>query len=77
MGAFVYIVRCSNGHYYTGSTRADLEKRISEHNEGSFEGYTSTRRPVELVYSQYFDQIAEAIEASAESRDGVAPRKKP
>ena len=63
MGAFVYIIRCRDGRYYVGSTRGELEKRISEHNAGTFGGYTSKRRPVVLVYSQYFEQITDAIEA--------------
>jgi putative endonuclease len=40
-----------------------LEKRIAEHQAGYFGGYTSTRRPVTLVYSEYFDRIVDAIAA--------------
>jgi putative endonuclease len=36
--------------------------RIAEHNAGTFEGYTASRRPVELIFSQWFDQITDAIE---------------
>ena len=61
-GAFVYIVRCADGSYYVGSTRTSLEMRIAQHNDGSFGGYTTTRRPVTLVYSQWFDRITDAIE---------------
>jgi putative endonuclease len=61
-GAFVYIVRCADGSYYVGTTRASLEMRIAQHNDGSFGGYTTTRRPVTLVYSQWFDRITDAIE---------------
>jgi putative endonuclease len=50
-GAFVYILRCADGSYYVGTTRKDLEERIGEHNAGHFGGYTSTRRPVTLVFS--------------------------
>jgi putative endonuclease len=32
MGAFVYILRCADKSYYTGSARGDdLDRRISEH----------------------------------------------
>ena len=31
--AWMYIVECSDGSYYVGST-IDLERRIWEHNEG-------------------------------------------
>ena len=61
-GAFLYILRCSDGSYYIGTTRTTLEIRIAEHNAGTLGGYTSTRRPVTLVYSQWFDWITDAIE---------------
>lgn len=62
-GAYLYMLRCADGHYYVGTTRADLETRVAEHNAGAFGGYTVTRRPVVLVFSQYFDVITDAIAA--------------
>jgi len=61
-GAFLYILRCSDGSFYIGTTRTALELRIAQHNAGSFGGYTATRRPVTLVFSQWFDNITDAIE---------------
>jgi putative endonuclease len=61
-GAFLYILRCSDGSYYVGITRTSLELRVAQHNAGTFGGYTLTRRPVVLVYSQWFDRITDAIE---------------
>ena len=61
-GAFLYILRCSDGSYYIGTTRTSLEIRVAQHNDGTFGGYTSTRRPVTLVYSQWFERITDAIE---------------
>ena len=52
-GAFLYIVRCVDGSYYTGTTRDELEARIAQHNAGAFGGFTATRCPVSLVYSQW------------------------
>ena len=63
MGAFVYILKCSDGSFYVGTTRTDLEDRIIQHNAGHFGGYTSKRRPVELVCSQAFERIADAVTA--------------
>ena len=65
MGAFVYILRCADGSYYTGLTRSsDPGKRLSEHNlklsPGSF---TAKRLPVVLVYAEYFDMVVDAIAA--------------
>jgi predicted GIY-YIG superfamily endonuclease len=63
MNAFVYILRCSDGSYYVGSTRESLEARVAEHNSGFYGGHTLSRRPVELVWSQDFDRITDAIAA--------------
>ncbi|MDP4026943.1 GIY-YIG nuclease family protein [Methylobacterium sp. NEAU 140] len=64
MNAFVYILRCSDGSYYVGSARGQtLDKRLGEHQAGTFPGYTSRRRPVELVYAEAFDRITDAIAA--------------
>lgn len=59
---WVYILKCSDGSYYTGET-SNLEKRFSEHQSGFYKGYTYLRCPVELVYSQKFYDVREAIEA--------------
>jgi putative endonuclease len=63
MGAYVYIVQCCDGSFYTGSTRGALEDRVNQHNAGSYGGYTAIRRPVRLVYSEYFDRIMDAVSA--------------
>jgi putative endonuclease len=62
-GAYLYIVRCRDGSFYVGTTRSSLEVRIAQHNAGTFPGYTESRRPVELVYSEWFERITDAIEA--------------
>jgi putative endonuclease len=62
-GAFLYIVRCVNKSLYIGTTRDTLEIRIAQHNAGTFGGYTSTRRPVTLIYSAWFTNITDAIAA--------------
>src|SRR6266446_3067225 len=59
-GAWLY--RRSDGSYYVGTTRESLESRIAQHNAGAFQGYTASRRPVELIFSQWFDRITDAIE---------------
>ena len=62
--AFVYRLRCSDGSYYVGSARGEsLDKRLSEHQAGTYPGYTSRRRPVTLVYAEQFDRITDAIAA--------------
>jgi putative endonuclease len=51
---FVYILKCSDGTFYTGITK-DLERRIEEHNSSVLGAkYTRGRRPVSLVFSEEF-----------------------
>ena len=62
-GAYLYIVECRDGSLYIGTTRTSLEARIAQHNAGTFGGYTELRRPVELIFSEWFDRITDAIAA--------------
>jgi putative endonuclease len=75
MGAWLYILRCADSSYYTGTTRAELEQRIAEHQAGCFPGFTQTRRPVKLVYSEYFDQIVDAIPAERKIKGWTRAKK--
>ncbi|MBO6900389.1 MAG: GIY-YIG nuclease family protein [Rhizobiaceae bacterium] len=61
MDATVYILRCSDGSYYTGLTKQDVEARVWEHNQGIYDGYTKKRRPVELVFTETYDRVVDAI----------------
>jgi predicted GIY-YIG superfamily endonuclease len=49
--AWVYILRCADGSYYTGRT-TDLETRLAEHQAGEGSDWTRHRLPVELVFQQ-------------------------
>ena len=60
---YVYMLRCADGSFYTGLTRRPLEERVSEHNSGPIEGYTRSRRPVELVWCEAFHRATDAIAA--------------
>ena len=63
MSAYVYILRCADGSYYVGITRDSLDRRLSEHQAGRFDGYTARRRPVTLVFQQQFARVEDAIAA--------------
>jgi putative endonuclease len=52
----MYILECSDGSYYTGSTK-DLELRILQHQNGEGANYTKSRLPVKLVYYEEFERI--------------------
>lgn len=45
----LYILRCSDGSYYTGITM-DIPNRLKMHNSGKGAKYTRQRQPVQLVY---------------------------
>ncbi len=62
MKYWVYIVRCGDGSYYTGSHRGThIENRVGEHNSAKYRGYTFTRRPVVLVWCEEFQRVTDAI----------------
>ena len=62
MGVYIYMLRCADGSYYVGSaTGDDLSTRVDQHNAGLHKGYTFSRRPVVLVWSEYFDRITDGI----------------
>ena len=62
MGIYIYMLRCADGSYYVGSaTEHDLSMRVDQHNAGSYPGYTFSRRPVVLVWSEYFDRITDGL----------------
>ena len=57
--AYVYILECSDGSYWVGSTR-NLEARLWQHNQGLGGEYTSKRLPVRLVYAYEFERVVDA-----------------
>jgi putative endonuclease len=57
--AWMYILKCSDDSYYVGSTK-NLELRFAQHQSGKGSRYTSGRLPVELVYGEEYDRIADA-----------------
>ena len=62
MPYIVYILECSDGSYYTGSTD-DLNKRLWQHEQGiESSSYTYSRRPIKLVWASeetkyYYDAL--------------------
>ena len=74
MSFWVYILRCADGSYYTGHTD-DLAKRLAEHQVGHVAGYTATRLPVTLLFSEEFPSREEAL-ASERRIKGWSRKKK-
>jgi len=58
---YVYILECADQSYYTGFT-SNLVTRMAEHNSGKYiDSYTSSRRPLYLVYYCEFTAPSVAI----------------
>jgi predicted GIY-YIG superfamily endonuclease len=60
MHGYTYILLCSDGIYYTGSTN-DLERRMEEHQSGQGANHTKKHQPVTLIYYEEFERIDDAF----------------
>ena len=65
MPAFVYVLECADGTFYTGWTN-NVEKRLAAHNLGTGARYTRGRLPVKLAYMEETND-----KASAQSREAA------
>ncbi|MBL7872534.1 MAG: GIY-YIG nuclease family protein [Cyclobacteriaceae bacterium] len=60
MKGYMYILKCANDSYYTGST-IDLENRLHQYQNGEGANFTKKHLPVELVYYEEFQRIDQAF----------------
>lgn len=60
MTAYVYILECRDGSYYTGSTN-NIELRLWQHENCQGANYTRKHLPVTLVFVESFERIDEAF----------------
>ena len=60
MSFWTYMLHCADRSFYVGHTD-NLEVRIGSHEAGLPRGYTSTRLPVVLVWSEEFPTREEAL----------------
>ena len=72
--AYMYVVECSDGSYYTGYT-TDVKKRLAVHNSGKGAKYTRARLPVKLIYVEEFASKEEAMSAEALLKRKKRPQK--
>ena len=59
MKGWMYILKCSDNSFYTGST-INLKRRIEQHQSGQGANHTARRLPVQLVYCELFERIDKA-----------------
>ena len=74
MAYYVSMLRCSDSSYYVGHTN-DLEHRLAAHERGAIEGYTLSRRPVELVFSDRLSKTPEAFHRERQIKGWSRARK--
>jgi putative endonuclease len=72
---YLYILECSDGTFYTGST-IDLDKRMKEHQEGKGANHTKKRLPVRLVYFEEFTTIGQAFRKEKQIQGWSRSKKK-
>lgn len=56
MKGWMYILLCSDGSYYTGSTN-NLELRLAQHQRGEGANHTKKRLPIKLLYFEEYERI--------------------
>jgi len=57
---YIYILRCNDNTFYTGST-SNLDARIYQHTIGEGSNYTNKRLPVNLIYVEEIERVDEAF----------------
>jgi len=57
---FLYLVRCRNGHLYTGIS-TDVTRRFAEHQAGKGAKYLRGKGPLQLVYQRKIGSRSEAL----------------
>ena len=60
MKAWLYILKCADGSYYTGSTN-NLPLRLAQHQAGEGSDYTRHQLPVEVVFTEEFPSEHQAF----------------
>ena len=72
--AYMYVVECRDGSYYTGYT-TDVKRRLAVHNSGKGAKYTRARLPVKLIYAQGVASKEEAMSAEVLLKRKKRPQK--
>lgn len=58
--SYTYILQCSDGSFYTGST-IDLNLRLQQHQNGEGANHTKKHLPVKLIYFERHSRIQDAF----------------
>lgn len=74
MPAYVYMLRCGDGSFYTGWT-TDVKRRLAAHRSGRGAKYTRGRGPLELAYVEEAEGKQEALRREIEIKRLARPEK--
>jgi len=72
--ASVYILRCADGTFYTGTAK-DVAARLVVHNAGKGAKYTRPRRPVRVVWSEGPMSLTRALRREYQLKQLTRPQK--
>jgi len=56
---YTYLLLCCDNSLYCGST-SNLKNRLKRHNDGEGAQWTKMRRPVKLVYFEFYNSLVSA-----------------
>ena len=57
---WLYILECGDGSFYIGHTD-DMDERMRLHDCGFADSYTASRKPLQLLFTQEFESLLEAL----------------
>lgn len=61
----LYILECRDGSLYTGITN-DLDRRVTQHSDGTGAKYTKGRGPFKIVYTEALENRSQASKREIE-----------
>ena len=71
---YVYVLKCSDGSFYTGAT-SDLKKRFIDHKRGKGGRYTRSHKPIKIVYSERLSSKSQALKKELEIKSWSKQKK--
>ncbi|MBI2330017.1 GIY-YIG nuclease family protein [Candidatus Daviesbacteria bacterium] len=71
---FVYILLCKDHSLYTGITN-NLEKRFSEHKNGTGGRYTRSHKPIKIVYQESCKTKSKALKRENQIKSWTREKK--
>lgn len=57
---FIYILLCSDGSFYTGSSK-NPDVRFSDHKKGKGGKYTRSHKPIKIIYTERLESKPAAL----------------